>query len=190
MLLVVKGKEINSRWCHKHAQLQYAQPEREGSLPSFLEGWIYSPGRTSITSLCWACSAVPTWDNHRTLRRQPHGKIFSLQEEHPTIPSTAKAMCQTHNKEAFQEVFPKLPFQPCPELGHEHQCFWKQKDVRFLHFCNINKLLLEQQELETPNFLQTWVCLFVSSSPPRVLTEVTLTLLFYFHPNGDSNSPS
>lgn len=163
MLLVVKRKEINCRWCHKYAQLQYAQPKCEGSLPSFLEGRICSPGKTSITSLCWPCSAVPAWDNHRTLQRQLHGKIFNLQEKHPTIPSTAKATCQT-DKKAFQEVFPKLPFQTCPELGHEHQRFWKQKDARFFHHCNRNKLLLEQQELKTPSFLQIWVWLFVSCS--------------------------
>lgn len=76
--------------------------------------------------------------------------------------STTKPTRQTDNKEAFQ----KLPFQPCPELGHEHQCFWKQNDARFFHYCNINKLLLEQQKLRMPNFLQTWVWLFVSCSLP------------------------
>lgn len=190
MSLVVKSKEINCRWCHKYAQLQYAQPKREGSLPSFLEGQIYSPGKTSITSLCWPCSAVPAWDNHRTLQRQPHGKIVTSLEWHPTTPSTAKARCQTDNKEAFQEVVQKLPFQPCPELGHKHQLFRKQKDAGFFHYCNINKLLLEQQELKTPNFLQTWVWFFCLLLPPIVLTEVTLAHLFYFHLTGDSTSPS
>lgn len=103
--------------------------------------------------------------------------------------STAKAKCQTDNKEAFQKVLLKLPFQPCPELGHEHQRFWKQKDARFFHYCNINKLLLEQQELDT-EFLTDLSLAFCLLLPPIVLTEVTLALLFYFHPTGDSTSPS
>lgn len=159
MLLVVKSKEINCRWCHKYAQLQYAQPKTWG-FPSLLSKRSDLQSREDIHH--FLVLTLQCKDNPRTLQRQPHGKIFSLLEQHSATPSTAKATCQT-DKEAFQ----KLPFLPCPELGHEHQCFWKQKDARFFHYCNINKLLLEQNKLNMPNFLQIWVWLFVSRSLPE-----------------------
>lgn len=60
----------------------------------------------------------------------------------------------------------KAALPTLPRVRSQTSTFSETEDAGFFQNCNINKLLLEQQELKTPNFLQTWVWLFVSCSLP------------------------
>lgn len=184
MLLVVKSKEINCRWCHKYTQLQYAQVNPEGSLPSFLEGQIYSPGKTSSTP-CADLQCSPRLGQPQDTAQATTWKDLQF----AGVASHHSSHSKSNMPNWLQGSISKAALPALPRVRSWTSMFLETEGCQILWLLQYKQAASSATRTKDAQFLTDLSLAFCLLLPPIALTEVTLALLLCSPPSWRQHLP-
>lgn len=170
MSLLVKSKEMNCRWCHKYALLQYTDPKREGSLPSYWKvRFTVQRRHPSLPCAALSVQSQPGTTIECCKGSAPKDLQFAGVASHHSFHNKSNPPNRqqgTMTRSISKGVPPILP-----RVRSLASMVLEVEGCQILWVLQYKQAALQATELQIASFLQTQVCLFVillpSHSPHR-----------------------